>query len=99
MTGMSGTRETISVRVQPNAGRNRLAGLKHGILHVKLAAPPVEGRANAALIKYLSTVLDVPRNAISIERGLTGRNKVVAVAGMDRQRIVTSLKDAIEGER
>ena len=96
MAFMAGDQVTLPVRVQPNARRNAIIGLKEGVLYVKLAAPPVEGKANEALVGYLSDLLDTRKSDVSIERGFTGRNKVVAIAGIDRERLLMLLQGAAE---
>ncbi len=89
-------RLTVSVRVQPNAARNRIVRFQDGVLYVRLAAPPVEGRANEALIKHLSDVLDVAKSSVSIEKGLTAKNKTVAIDGIDMERFKKRIEDAAE---
>jgi len=83
--------ESITVQVQPNARRNEVLGFKDDILHVKIAAPPVKGKANRELIELLSQILGVSKGGITIERGITGRRKVIAIAGLDREQIVARL--------
>lgn len=73
----------MDVRVIPRAGRTQLAGERDGRLLVRLAAPPVEGAANDALIVFLAEILDVPRRAIRIVAGERGRQKRVAVDGVN----------------
>jgi uncharacterized protein (TIGR00251 family) len=82
---------SITVQVQPNARRNEVLGFEDGILHVKIAATPVKGKANRELIEFLSRLLGVSKGSISIERGITGRRKVIAIAGLDREQIVARL--------
>lgn len=72
----------IDVRVIPRASKTQLAGDRDGRLVVRLAAPPVEGAANDALIKFFSELLDVPRRAVRLVSGERGRNKRIAVAGI-----------------
>jgi uncharacterized protein (TIGR00251 family) len=74
---------TLKVRVQPRASRDALAGEREGALVVRLCAPPVEGAANEALARFLGKALGVAPSAVRIVSGATGRNKVVAVAGLD----------------
>jgi len=74
---------TLRVRVQPRASRDALAGEREGALVVRLTAPPVEGRANEALARILGKALGVPPSAVSVRRGASGRDKLVAVAGVD----------------
>jgi len=72
----------VEVRVIPRAGRSRLSGVRDGALLVHLAAPPVDGAANAALLAMLSDVLGIPRRAVTVIRGETARRKAVLVAGL-----------------
>jgi hypothetical protein len=71
----------IDLRVQPRASRSGLDGLHGGRLKVRLQAPPVDGRANDALVALLAEALGVPRSRVVIEQGLTGRDKRVRVRG------------------
>ncbi len=73
---------TLRVRVQPRAQKDALGGERDGALVVRVTAPPVEGRANEALARLLGKVLDVPPSAVRVVRGATGRDKLVAVAGL-----------------
>ena len=88
---MSERQESITIQVQPNARRNEVLGFEDGILHLKIAAPPVKGKANRELIEFLSQILGVSKGSINIERGITGRRKVIAIAGLDRDRILERL--------
>ena len=72
----------FSVRVQPRASRSEVCGEHGDSLKVRLAAPPVDGAANDALISLLAGELDVPRRAIRIISGLASRTKVVQVDGI-----------------
>ena len=74
---------TLKVRVQPRASRDALGGEREGSLVVRLTAPPVEGAANEALVRFLGKTLAVAPSAVRIIGGATGRNKVVVVAGLD----------------
>ncbi len=73
----------LSVRVQPNASRSQFVRFEDGVLHLKIAAPPVKGKANRELIDFLSRLLDLPRSALSIEKGHTSRRKTLSVAGLE----------------
>ncbi len=73
----------IAVLVQPRASRSRVVGEHDGRLKVQIAAPPVEGEANAALVELLSDLLGVPRRQVEIASGDTGRRKRVRVVGPD----------------
>jgi uncharacterized protein (TIGR00251 family) len=82
----------ITVQVQPNARSNAVLGFEDGVLHLKIAAPPVKGKANRELIEFLSKLLGVSRGSINIERGITGRRKVIAIAGHDPDKIIERIK-------
>ena len=69
----------LEVRVQPRASRSEFAGLHGDRVRVRLQAPPVDGRANAALIELLAAAFDVPRARVTIEHGLSGRDKRVRI--------------------
>jgi hypothetical protein len=82
----------LRVRVQPRASRSEIVGWRaDGALSVRVAAPPVEGRANAALAALLADALDLRPSAVTVERGTRGRDKLVRVEGLTpaavRQRI------------
>jgi len=74
---------TLRVRVKPRAARDALGGEREGALVVRLSAPPVEGAANEALARFLGKTLGIAPSAVRILKGLTGRQKLVAVAGLD----------------
>ena len=96
MTSGEWLRETpdgvsLAVKVIPRAGATRIAGTREGRLLIRLAAAPVDGAANDALIAFLSDVLDVPRRAIAIVSGQTSRDKRVRVEGIDRATAMARL--------
>ena len=83
-------RGTISfaVRVQPRASKDVIAGVLDGALKIRLCAPPVENRANEALVVFLSDLLATPKTAVRIQSGEHGRNKRVEVRGITRRQIL-----------
>ena len=83
--------QRLSVKVTPNAGRSEITGFSDGILRVRIAAPPVEGKANRELIDLLSRALGVGRSSLTIIKGQTSRQKVVAVDGLSREEIIKRL--------
>lgn len=89
---MSQQPATITLRVQPNARRNEVLKLEDGVFHIRIAAPPVKGRANRELIDFLSRSLGVSRGSITIDKGLTSRTKVISIVGLDRIEIVKRLE-------
>jgi len=72
----------LSVKVQPRAHRNELAGLLGAELRVRVAAPPVDDAANEALVRFLAETLHLPRGAVRLLRGRTSTHKVFEVAGV-----------------
>lgn len=83
---------TFDVRVIARARKTELAGFRGEVLVVRLAAPPVEGAANAALIEFLASSLHVPRRSVRIIGGEHGRQKRVTIEGVtnDHIRALTS---------
>lgn len=79
------------MRVYSGAPRSEVVGFTDGAWRVKVAAPPVKGKANRELIAYLSRQLGVSKDALTIVRGHTSRNKVVAVAGMSLEDVAERL--------
>jgi uncharacterized protein (TIGR00251 family) len=73
----------LDVWVQPRAARTAVDGLHDGRLKLRLAAPPVDGAANVALVAYLADLLVLPRSAIAVARGATGRRKTIHIAAGD----------------
>ena len=73
----------LSVRLTPRASREEIAGFEGETLRVRVTAPPVEGRANRALVRLLAKRLGLPRGAVRVVAGQTSRSKVVAIDGLD----------------
>ncbi|MCS0606574.1 DUF167 domain-containing protein [Massilia solisilvae] len=70
----------IAVQITPNAKKTEVIGVLDDALKLKLAAQPIEGKANEALIKFLAGALKVPKSAIEITHGQTNKRKLVQVA-------------------
>lgn len=88
----SGEEVLLEVLVVPRASRNELAGWSaDGRLRVRLTAPPVEGRANRALLKFLAGKIDVPSGKLRVSRGESSRRKTVAVSGTTPERLLRAL--------
>lgn len=75
----------LTLHVQPKAKKNQLAGLYNDALKIRLTAPPIEGRANKAVVAFLSGELHLPKSAISIKRGLQSRIKQVLISGCSEE--------------
>jgi len=78
---------SFRVRVVPRAKQHAVGGVEDGVLSVRLAAPPVEGKANEALRAFLAERLGVRRSAVRIEVGERSRHKIVSVEGVEPDRV------------
>jgi len=74
----------LSVRVQPGASRTEVVGEYGDQLRIRLQAPPVDGKANAALVGFVADQLGLPRSAVSVVRGQSSRSKVLRIEGAVR---------------
>lgn len=83
----------LQIHVQPRASRTEAAGMHGDALKVRLAAPPVDGAANAALARWLASALKVPTASVSVVRGATSRRKVLEVTGVS----VAQAEQLLEG--
>ena len=81
----------FSVRVQPRASKDEIAGEMGGALKVRLRAPAVEDRANEALVEFLAELLKTSRSAVSILGGERSRVKRIEIRGVTRQQILNLL--------
>ena len=87
----------LAVRVTPGAKRNAVAAFKEGIWNIKIAAPPVEGRANEELLAFLSKKLNVRKSSLIVVKGQSNRNKLVSVSGMSQKEIARRLSAELDG--
>lgn len=81
----------IRVRLTPRAKRDSIEGWRDGTLRVRVVAPPVDGRANAALVGLLADALGVAKGDVTIAAGAGSREKLVAVDGLDEDAIRSRL--------
>jgi uncharacterized protein (TIGR00251 family) len=82
----------LDVRVQPRAGRDELAGVRDGRLLVRVSAPPVDGKANAAVCAAIAKAAGVPKGSVVVLRGASSRDKVVRIEGVaDQARVRAAL--------
>lgn len=77
----------VTVHVQPRAARTEIAGLHGTALKVRLNAPPVDGAANDALVRFLAEQFGVPRRAVRVVAGHTSRSKIVELDGVDASAV------------
>jgi uncharacterized protein (TIGR00251 family) len=78
---------TIDVRVIPRSRKTECAGFRDDVLVMRIAAPPVEGAANDALIGFFTSALRIPRRAVRIVSGDRGRQKRLAIDGVTHEQI------------
>ncbi len=77
----------LEIRVQPRASGNDISALRAGKLRVRVTAPPVAGRANAAAIALLAQALDVPKSAIRLVKGASSRDKTLEIQSLSQQEL------------
>jgi uncharacterized protein len=91
------TGATFAVKVQPRARKNAVTGMVGNALKLALTAPPIEGRANQAVIDFFADLFEIPRSSITIASGLTSRNKIIRITGVKpatvEQRLMAILKE------
>lgn len=83
----------IKFRIIPNARKTELAGEYANAVKIKLSAPPVEGKANAELIKFLSKSLGVSKSSISFVSGETSKDKLLEIPNFDMKAIIEKLSE------
>ena len=87
---------TLTVRVHPGARRNAVTGFHDGALKIALTSPPVDGRANEALIAFLTAALKLPKNNIALVTGATSRTKLLRITGRTSAEVQTALRADLE---
>ncbi len=82
----------ITVRVTPRSSRNEVSEiLADGTVKIRLTAAPVDGKANENLVEYLAKVLDISKSSIEIVAGMTGREKLVTILGLNPEDVQTRI--------
>lgn len=82
----------VAIRVTPRSSRDEIVGLDDGVLHVRVTAPPDDGKANAAVCRVVAGALGVPKSAVGIARGATSRHKMLSVDGMATEAAEAALR-------
>jgi uncharacterized protein len=82
----------VNVRITPRASRSEIIGIMNDALKIRLQAPPVDGKANAALIAFLADALGVARRAVTILSGETARSKRVKIDAVTAQQAAAALQ-------
>lgn len=92
---------TFAIKVQPRARKSAIIGSVGGAIKLAVAAPPVEGKANQAVVEFFADWFEIPRSQVTITSGETSRNKSIRVTGITAQQLreklaVAGLSDAGE---
>jgi uncharacterized protein (TIGR00251 family) len=82
---------TLTVRIHPGARKNAVTGIHAAALKIALTAPPVDGKANDALIEFLAETMRLPRARIAIVAGLTSRTKTIRITGKSAAEVAAAL--------
>jgi len=90
---------TITVQVQPNASQNKITRFEQGVWYLRIAAPPIKGRANQELLKFLSDILGVSKSSLTIEKGMTTKRKLIAIQGLSQNQVMGQLEPQIRSEQ
>nr|MBL8410956.1 YggU family protein [Dechloromonas sp.] len=86
-------RITLTLHIQPGAKKSEFAGLHGEALKIRLAAPPVDGKANEALVKFVAARLGLAKSAVSLVSGQTSRHKILEVRGTTATAVATLLQE------
>ena len=83
---------TLTVRLQPKASKTAVVGEMEGALKIAVTAPPVDGKANDACVRFLAELLKVARSSVTIAAGASSRNKVIRIEGVTAEQVRSRLK-------
>jgi uncharacterized protein len=84
---------TFAVRVHPRAARTAITGTVGDALKLTLSAPPLDGRANIALVEFFSEIFSVPRAAVQVVTGIGSRNRLIRIAGRTAGELEEMLRE------
>lgn len=82
----------LSIHAQPGAKRSNIVGLYGDKLKIAIATPPVDGKANKALIAYIAKILEIPKSKLKIISGESSREKRIRIHGINASECVNKLK-------
>ncbi len=82
----------VAVRAVPRASKNAIQGVYDGALKIRLTTPPVDGKANQALIKFLSKTLKLSKSQIELAQGETSRHKTVRITGIPKEELTRKIE-------
>lgn len=87
-------RITLTLHIQPGAKKTAVVGRHGDALKIRLAAPPVDGKANAALLEFIADTLGLPKAAVNLKSGHASRRKVVEVDGATEDAMAALIPEA-----
>jgi uncharacterized protein (TIGR00251 family) len=82
----------INIYVQPRASKTCIAGMHDGHVKVRLAAPPVDGAANAALVEFVAERLRIAKSRVRVVGGISSRRKILEIDGVDAATVAAALQ-------
>ena len=85
----------VRLRIIPRASKNEIQGVHDGALKVRLTSPPIDGKANQALIKFMSKTLSISKTQIELIQGQAGRLKIVRITGISKRVLIRKTDEAI----
>jgi hypothetical protein len=86
---------TLQIRIHPGARKNAITGTHDNAVKISLTTPPIEGRANEALIAFLADQLHLPKSRIALITGTTSRNKTLRITGKSAAEVQAALSPTI----
>jgi hypothetical protein len=92
---MKGMFARLEVRIQPGASKNKIISYENNILKMKIAAPPIEGKANQKLVDFLSDNLDIAKSNIRIKVGMTGKCKILEINDISSEELKHRLESLV----
>lgn len=81
----------LSLHILPNAPRSQIVGLHNGCLKLKIKAPPIDGKANEAIVEFFSEFLKIPKSQISFGRGAKSKSKTIVIHGIPLEELQSRL--------
>lgn len=86
----------VGIRLKPASSREKIVSVGADEICLAVTAAPVDGKANEAMIRLLAKMLDIPKSSIDVRRGSTSRNKLVEIAGMAKEEVISKLKKLVK---
>ncbi|RZU41957.1 DUF167 domain-containing protein [Edaphobacter modestus] len=87
---------TVTVRIHPGAKKDAVTGTHAGAVKIALSAPPIDGRANEALIAFVAEQLHLPRSRVALLSGASSRSKVLRIAGKSAAEVQAALSPSVD---